>query len=94
MEGKWVSRIFVCEKSQFLAGGECGLFPYRCRQLLTFCEFVDNSYNAAGVPTLATVVTAVTNAHCSVLFSVPEGRKIMLGKYNYPSTQGRTFSVY
>ena len=31
---------------------------------------------------------------CSVLFSVPEGQKIMLGKYNYPSPQGRTFSVY
>jgi len=64
MEGKWISRIFVCEKSQFLAGGECGLFLYRCRQLLTFCEFVDKSYNAAGVLTLATVVTAVTNAQC------------------------------
>ena len=26
----------------------------------------------------------------SVLFSVPYGRKIMLGKYNYQSLQGRT----
>ena len=29
----------------------------------------------------------------SVLLSVPEGRKIVLGTYNYPSPQGRTFST-
>ena len=56
--------VYLSENSQFLAGGEYGLFLYRCRQLLTFCEFVDKSYNAAGVPTIATVVTAVTNAQC------------------------------
>ena len=55
---------YIFLKSQFLAGGECGLFLCRCRQLLTFCEFVDKSYNAAFVPTLETVVTAVTNVQC------------------------------
>ena len=55
---------YICLKIQFLAGGEYGLLLYRCRQLLTFSEFVDKSYNAAGVPTIATVVTAVTNAQC------------------------------
>ena len=60
MEGKWVSRIFVCEKSQFLAGGECGLFLYRCRQLLTFFEFVRSSTSVCcGV--LVVDVTGVKN---------------------------------